>query len=159
MNNAMTFSFRFFFIFLLTFVYSQTLLKAQCKASEIVSKGKIGISEPYLYDGFTMTQFSMDNKEKVMKVEFAALKQQKYKLYFRTSDFDEALNISIYDNNKKTENDTVLNVNTQKDKTIGFEITKSGTYTVEYKIPVCENSEYGNVKNECILMLISYKEK
>lgn len=154
----MRFFYRFIFLSLLSFIFSQTYLQAQCKVSEIVSKGKIGIAEPYLYDGFTMTQFKMDNKEKAMQVQFTALKHQQYKLYFRTSGFDEELNVSII-STKKNENDTLLNVTTQKEKTIVFEIEKAGNYTIEYKIPVCENAEYGNTKNECILMLISYKEK
>jgi hypothetical protein len=149
---------RLSFSCLFSCIFFQVSVNAQCKAAEIVAQGKIGITEPYLYDGFTMTQFKMDNREKVMQVEFTALKHQQYKLYFRTSGFDEEMNISVI-NTKKTENDTLLQLNTQKDKTIVFEITKSGSYIVEYKIPVCENAEYGNIKNECVLMLISYKEK
>lgn len=148
----------FLFLFLFIFLFFQPSLHAQCKVSEIVAKGKIGIVEPYLYDGFTMTQFKMDSKTKVMQVQFTALKHQQYKLYFRTSGFDEEMNISIF-NTKKSGNDTLLTLDTQKEKTIVFDVVKTGTYIIEYKIPVCENAEYGNTKNECILMLISYKEK
>jgi hypothetical protein len=91
-----------------------------------------------------------------MRVEFIALKHQQYKLYFRTSGFDEELKISIFDSEK---NDTIANIASEKDKTTVVDIAKAGNYTVEYKIPTCENAEYGNIKNECILMLISYKRK
>jgi hypothetical protein len=152
----MNFLFRFFFLLLFSFAFFTTALRAQCKVSDIVAQGKIGIVEPYLYDGFSMTQFTMDDKPKTMQVEFSSLKHQQYKLYFRTSGFDEELEISIFDSQK---NDTILHVPSQKDKTVVFDIAKSGNYTVEYKIPTCENAEYGNVKKECILMLISYKGK
>lgn len=143
-------------LLLFSFIYLNPALHAQCKVSEIVAEGKIGIIEPYLYDGFTMTQFTMDAKTKIMNIEFTALKHQQYRLYFRTSGFDEELNITIYDAKK---NDTILTVDSQKKKTIVFEVTKPGNYTVSYKIPTCENAEYGNTKKECVLMLISYKEK
>jgi hypothetical protein len=149
------FSFRLFIYSLLLFFCPIQHSKAQCKVSDIVADAKIAITEPYLYDGFSMTQFVMDKKEKKMQVEFIALKHQEYKLCFRTSAFDEELNICV----TNADNDTILNIPSQKEKTIVFEVKKAGNYKVEYKIPTCENAEYGNIKNECILMLIAYKRK
>jgi hypothetical protein len=143
-------------LFLVSSVLFSLSLHAQCKVSDIVEQGKIGITDPYLYDGFSMTQFTMDDKPKTMQVEFTALKHQEYKLYFRTSGFDEELKISVFDAQK---NDTILNVISEKEKTVVFEVLKAGNYTVQYQIPTCENAEYGNVKKECVLMLISYKRK
>jgi hypothetical protein len=126
--------------------------------SRIVAEGKLEIDPAYLYDGFTLSNFTMDAKLKKQQIEFTALKGQKYKLYFCNSGFAEEVTISVFKHEKEGKLSTdLLGANTIKDQYIEFDLAKSGNYTIEYTIPVCENAEYGNTKSECIVLLISYK--
>lgn len=146
-------------LFFLTCSYFSA--KAQCSVSQIVETNKVKIVPPYLYDGFVLTQFTMDDKPKVLRTEFMALKGQEYRLYVCTSNFDDTLGVSVYDTKKaeKGEREDILNTKTKKGEPIVFDVLKKSTYTIEYSIPVCENAEYGVTKNECVIVLISYKEK
>lgn len=101
----------------------------------------------------------MDSVPKRIQVQFTALKGQKYKLYFCNSGFPEEVKVSVF----KEEKDNKLSIDllgttTIKDQYIEMELNKTGNYTIEYNVPVCENAEYGNVKNECMVLLISYKK-
>ncbi|MCW3101926.1 MAG: hypothetical protein JWO09_366 [Bacteroidetes bacterium] len=133
---------------------------AQCKASKIVEQGKSEIDSSYLYDGFTLSSFTMDEKQKRMQIRFTALKGQHYKLYFCNSGFTEEVKISIFKEEKdgKLSND-LLGATTAKDQFFEFALSKAGSYTIEYTVPPCENAEYGMTKNECMVMLISYSQK
>jgi hypothetical protein len=150
----MSFIKRTTFLFLFFFTLNSAV-QAQCKISEIIAQGKIKISEPYLYDGFVITEFILDKETKTMQTKFIALKGQQYKLYFCTSGFDEELNISLKSDDS---DDKLFDQKANKDCII-FELNKAGNYTIEYQVPLAENAEYGNIKNECVVMLISYKSK
>jgi hypothetical protein len=148
-----------FSTFLFVFVFSASL-QAQCKVSKIVENGKLEIAPAYLYDGFSLTNFTMDAKPKRMQVKFTALKGQHYKLYFCNSGYTEEVKISIFKEEKDGKLSTdLLGDITRKDQFIEFSLAKSGNYTIEYGIPITENAEYGMTKNECLVMLISYKTK
>jgi hypothetical protein len=155
MNNF----FRIIFLFLFLVCLNKPA-DAQCKVSKVVENGKIKIDPAYLYDGFTLTNFTMNDKAKRMQVQFTALRGQHYKLYFSNSGFPEDVKISVFKEEKDGKlSADLLGQKDFKDKVIEFEIIKSGSYTINYEIPVCENAEYGMTKNECIVMLISYQEK
>jgi hypothetical protein len=145
------------FLFVLFF---NGTLQAQCKVSKIVENGKLEIDPAYLYDGFSLTNFTMGEKPKRMQVKFSALKGQQYKLYFCNSGYTEEVKISVF----KEEKDGKLSADllgdmTKNDQFIEFSLAKSGNYIIEYAVPVTENAEYGMTKNECLVMLISYKTK
>ena len=149
------------FIACLLFFFASLQLRSQCSVSHIVESNKVKITPPYLYDGFVISQFTMDDKSKTLKTEFIALKGQEYRLYFCTSDFTDTLNIAVYDTKKaeKGERENILNVPTKKGEPVIFDVMKKSTYTIEYSIPPCENGEYGMTKNECVIVLISYRDK
>jgi|GEM_PF-2533376 len=134
--------------------------KAQCKVSKIVEQGKFEIDSSYLYDGFTLSNFTMDEKQKRVQVQFTALKGQHYKLYFCNSGFTEEVKISVFKEEKdgKRSGD-LLGATTAKDQFFELALAKAGNYTIEYTVPPCENAEYGMTKNECMVMLISYSRK
>jgi hypothetical protein len=134
--------------------------KAQCKVSNIVEQGKVEIDSSFLYDGFSLSNFTMDDKAKRVQVQFMALRGQRYKLYFCNSGFAEEVKISVFKEEKDGKlSPDLLGAMTAKDQFIEFAVAKAGTYIVDYTIPVSENSEYGMTKKECMVMLISYKEK
>lgn len=149
----------FFLAFFFSVIVSQSG-SAQCKVSQIVEGAKLKIDADYLYDGFSLSNFQMNDKVKHMQVEFTALKGQQYKLYFCNSGFEEEVKVSVFKTEKNGESGPdLLGTVTKKDAYLIFEVMKTGTYTVDYTIPVCENAEYGMVKDECMVMLISYKRK
>jgi hypothetical protein len=147
-----------FSLFLLVCLHSSSF--AQCKVSKMVENGKFEIDPAFLYDGFSLTNFTMDSTLKRMQVEFAALKGQRYKLYFCNSGFTEAVKVSVFKEEKDgTQSIDLLGANTIKDQFIEFDLAKAGNYKIDYAIPVCENAEYGMTKNECLVVLISYQKK
>ncbi|MCW3070156.1 MAG: hypothetical protein JWO44_46 [Bacteroidetes bacterium] len=149
-----------YFLSSLVLLIIQAPANAQCKVSQIVEQGKFEIDSTYLYDGFTLTNFTMDDKVKHAQVQFTALKEQHYKLYFCNSGFTEEVKISIFKEEKDGKpGSDLLGATTAKDQFFEFALAKPGNYTVEYTFPTCENAEYGMTKNECMVMLISYKQK
>lgn len=150
--------------FLLSFLFVYCLcnpLAAQYKISQIIDENKIRIQEPYIYDGFVLSQFTMNNKTKLMQAEFTAFKGQNYQLYFCTSNFDDSVAVAVFDTQKAAngKREELLHTFTKKGEPLLFELNKKGNYTIEYSIPTCENAEYGFTKNECVVVLISYKNK
>jgi hypothetical protein len=141
-------------------VFTAPALEAQCKVSQIVEQGKLEIDPKFLYDGLSLSNFTMNDKAKKVRVQFLAMKGQQYKLYFCNSGFSEEVKVSVFKEEKNGELSTdLLGTTTLKDQFIEFSVAKSGNYFVEYTIPPCENAEFGNTKKECMVMLISYKNK
>lgn len=108
-----------------------------------------------------MTEFTMDNKTKTMHAQFSALKGQQYKLYACSSAKEDTIGVTVFDVQKaeKGQRENIVDTKIMNGETMTFDVNKAGTYNVEYAIPTCENAEYGATKNECIVLLISYKEK
>ncbi len=143
-----------FFSFLL-FLFLSTSCFSQYKISQIVEENKLKIEKPYKYDGFLMNEFSFELINKNIPIEFVAFKDQKYKLLFCASIFEEQVLVSIYDK----ENPKVK----VAEKTIDgatnswtFEPAKPGTYSIVYEIPP-SNTEVEH--KACMVMLISFKDK
>ena len=132
---------------------------AQCKIAQIVQSNKLAITPPYKYDGFSIKEIVFDSINKTVKTEFIAFKNQKYKLLFCTSDFEDFVTINIYDKNAKKKDEgkkiakTIIG-NQQKNWT--FEPPKSTTYIVEYL--VLPRNDGTNHKG-CIVMMISFSDK
>jgi hypothetical protein len=149
-----------FLLLFLLFTLIPAHSTAQCKVSKIVEEGKFKIDSSYLYDGFSLSNFTMDDKVKRSQVQFTALKGQHYKLYFCNSGFTEEVKVSVFkEENEGKPGPDLLGATTVKDQFSELAIVKAGNYTVEYTIPTCENAEYGMTRNECIVMLIAFKEK
>jgi hypothetical protein len=152
-NTLLLFSFSLSFLF-----YFHAA--AQCKVSKMVEQGKFEIDSSYRYDGFSLSSFTMNDKARRMQVQFTALKGQKYKLYFLNSGFAEELKVSVFKEEKEGKLSTdLLGATTIKDQYIELDLSKAGNYTIDYSIPTAENAEYGMTKEECMVVLISYKER
>lgn len=102
-----------------------------------------------------MNEFSFEQINKNIPIEFVAFKNQKYKLIFCTSDYEEQVIISIYDkaNPKVKLAEKVMDAN---NKTWTYEPLVSGTYSIVYEIPP-SNTEADH--KACIVMLIGFKGK
>ena len=70
---------------------------SQYKISQIIEENKVSIKKPYKYDGFKMNEFTFEQINKNIPIEFVAFENQKYKLIFCTSDYEEQVIVSIYD--------------------------------------------------------------
>jgi hypothetical protein len=133
---------------------------SQCKVAQVVAKGKEEIQPGYLYDGFSLSNFDLDEKRKRIQVKFVAIKGQQYKIYFCNSGFTEEVKVSAYFEEKDgTLSKDLLGATTARDELIELALNKSGNYIFEYQTPVFEDVEFGAKKNECIVSLITYKLK
>ncbi len=145
--------------YLLLFLFLLTLTGttfAQCNAKEIAKKCKNNL-KPFNYDGFSDTPFTFKDKAQTVEVEFTAYAGQKYKLIFASSGFKEDVKVNIYDKSK-----TNAKRNQVFDNSMGidnlfwsFEPTKTGTYYIEYEIPVA--LDHPNEKTGCMVLMVGYK--
>ncbi|CAN5501605.1 hypothetical protein BH10BAC1_BH10BAC1_07970 [soil metagenome] len=142
------------FFSLLFFCFSNSLF-SQYKISQIVDVNKIKIPPPYKYDGFLMNEFSFELINKEIPIEFIAFKNQKYKLIFCSSNFEEPVMISIYDkaNPKVKVAEQIIDAATGS---WTFEPTKPGTYSIVYEIP---SSNTDIEHKACLVMLIGFTGK
>jgi hypothetical protein len=143
----------FSFALILTFNVD---LFGQCKAKQIANSCKDNMRKPFKYDSYALNEFTFDDKEKQVEVQFTAFQGQKYKIVFCSSGFDEPVVMNVYDKSMKIHN----NRHKLYDNTNGidsnfwtFEPTKSGNYFILYEIP---KSIDGAVKKGCVVMLIGY---
>ena len=60
---------------------------AQCKAKQIAGACKDNMRKPYKYDSYALNEFTFDDKEKQVEVQFTAFQGQKYKIVFCSSGF------------------------------------------------------------------------
>lgn len=146
---------------LLFFFFSLPFAQAQSKVSKLVDANRDKIQPPYIYDGFAMTEFTMDSTLRVMHAQFSALKGQQYRLYVCTSAKEDTIGVTVFDAGKaeKGQRENIFGSKIINGETLSFDLARPGTYTVEYAIPTCENAEYGATKDECIVLLISYRKK
>ena len=144
---------KFAILFLLS-GFSNTAF-SQYKISQIIDENKVQIPKPYKYDGFLMNEFSFDQINKNIPIEFVAFKKQKYKLIFCASKFEETVKISIYDkeNPKVKVAEKIMDFT---NTTWTFEPPKASTYTIVYEIPP-SNTEVDH--KACMVMMIGFKMK
>lgn len=149
-------------VLFLLFIFSSGLssLSAQCKVSKIVAEAKLVMDSTYLYDGFSLSNFDLDEKKKRIQVKFVAIKGQQYKIYFCNSGFTEEVKVSAFLEEKDgVLSKDLLGTTTVREEYIELIIKKHGNYIFEYTTPVFEDAEFGPKKNECIVSLITYKLK
>ncbi len=142
-------------LFLLTFCTFAHSALAQYKISQIIEENKIKIPKPYKYDGFLMNEFSFDLINKEIPLEFVAFKNQKYKLIFCSSSFEEQVIIHVYDKSAPAVQVAEKTIDTTNPIWI-FEPLKPGTYKIVYEIPP-SNTEVEH--KACMVMLIGFKGK
>ncbi|MFI5150432.1 MAG: hypothetical protein ACHQRM_11915 [Bacteroidia bacterium] len=129
---------------------------AQCNAKEIAKKCKNNL-KPFSYDGFNDTPFTFKDKVQTVEVEFTAYAGQKYKLIFCSSGFKEEVKVNIYDKTKTNPKRTkVFDSASGIDNLFwSFEPPKTGTYYIEYEIPVA--LDHPNEKTGCMVLMVGYK--
>ncbi len=102
-----------------------------------------------------MNEFSFDQINKNIPIEFVAFKKQKYKLIFCTSTYEEYVLIRIYDK----ANPKVVVAEQKMDSetpTWTYEPITDATYTIVYEVPP-SNTDVDH--KACIVMLIGFKTK
>jgi hypothetical protein len=142
-------------LFLLTFLSINRSAFAQYKISQIIEDNKIRIPAPYKYDGFLMNEFTFELISKDVKLEFIAFKNQKYKLLFCASSFEEQVIIHIYDKSAPAVQIAEKTISAN-DITWTFDPPKASTYSIVYEIPP-SNTEVDH--KACMVMLIGFNEK
>lgn len=140
---------------LLSFYCLNTSAFSQYKISEIIESNKMKIPPPYKYDGFLMNEFSFDLINKNIPIQFVAFKDQKYKLIFCASSFEEKIIIHIYDKAAPSVQIAEKKINANEPAWT-FEPAKPGTYSIVYEIPP---SNTDIEQKACIVMLIGFNEK
>ena len=143
------------FLLLLAFCSISIPAFSQYKISKIIEDNKIQIPKPYKYDGFLMNEFSFDLINKNIPIEFIAFKDQKYKLIFCASSFEEQVVIRIYEKSAPAVQvaEKTLDMN---NISWMYEPLKAGTYFIVYEIPP-SNTEVEH--KACMVMLIGFKDK
>ena len=144
-----------FLLLLLLFFCISINCFSQYKISQIIEENKVGISKPFKYDGFLMNEFSFGLINKNIPIEFIAFKNQKYKLIFCSSSFEEEVTISIYDKVNPNVKLAEKKIDATT-KTWTYEPTIATTYSIVYEIPP-SNTDVEH--KACMVMLIGFKGK
>lgn len=153
MNRPSSFSLKSYFF--IAFILFGNLSFSQYKISKIIEDNKVKIPKPYKYDGFLMNEFSFDQINKNIPIEFVAFKKQKYKLIFCTSTYEEYVLIRIYDK----ANPQVIVAEQKMDSktpTWTYEPVTDATYRIVYEVPP-SNTDVDH--KACMVMLIGFKTK
>ena len=131
---------------------------SQCKAKELAKKWKADMP-PYEYDSFVTDDFQYKNEKQVIDMEFTALAGLDYKLIFCTSMLPQPVGITIYNKPKTDPKRKIIYFDESgKDGFLcNFRCDKTGTYYIEYEVPVADQKNM-NAKG-CVLMLIGISEK
>jgi hypothetical protein len=143
---------------LLLLVSALGTLNAQCKAKELVKKWKGDLS-PYGYDSFIVDDFQYKNEKQVLDMEFTCMGGLDYKLIFCTNNLPQPLGITIYDKPRTDKKRKIVYFDeSSKDGFLcSFRADKTGTYYIEYEVPVANQMSL-NAKG-CVLMLIGITGK
>ncbi len=151
------------FILILTmvsaFISTNHFVFGQCKAKQIMKSCKPNVPKPYKYDSYVVSDFTFDDKEKKVEVQFTAFQGQKYRLIFCSSGFEEPVKMNIYDKSnrvKKGRKKVYDNSQGVDNNFWSFEPPKHGNYFIEYEVP---KSVDGKVKTGCVVLLIGFAGK
>ena len=114
---------------------------------------------PFEYDSFVTNEFQYQSKKQIIDMEFTALSGLEYKLIFCTSNIPQPLGITIYDKPKSNPKRKIIHYDeSSKDGYLcNFKAYKTGTFYIEYEVPVADAKNL-NAKG-CVLMLIGISEK
>jgi len=130
-------------------------LSAQCKVKPIV-KNCMSSLAPYQYDAYAVKEIIYGIKTKKEVLEFAVYSGEEYKLVFGKTVLPLEVGITIYDGNPKTKGKIVfMDESGKKDNYVcNFQPTKTGTYYIEYEIPVATAPN----QKGCFVVLIGIKD-
>ena len=148
----------FLFIILIMINKSIAQNSATCKAKQIAGSCKANIKKPFKYDSYAVNEFTFDDKEKQVEVQFTAFSGQQYKIVFCSSGFEEKVAMNVWDKSNKIHNNRhkIFDNESGIDSDFwSFVPPHTGNYFIEYDVPP---SKSGKVKKGCVVMLVSYTE-
>ena len=126
---------------------------AQSGVKQVIKAYKSNLA-PYKYDSYASNKIVFDSaKTQIIEVEFAVFAKQQYKLVICTSGFKEQVKVNIYDKNRryKKRNKIYDSDNGIDNLFWSFEPPKTGTYYIEYEIPVSSDKK---IKEGYMVMII-----
>ena len=131
------------------------LFAQQCKVKPIVKNCMASLA-PYQYDAYAVQEIIYGPKTKKESIEFAVYSGEEYKLVFGKTVLPQEVGIIIYDANPKKNGKIVfMDESGKKDNYVcNFQPTKTGTYYIEYEIPVATAPN----QKGCFVVLIGIKE-
>ncbi len=131
------------------------LFAQQCKVKPIIKTCMTSMA-PYQYDAYAVKEIVYGPKTKKEIIEFAVYSGEEYKLVFGKTVLPQEVGITIYDGNPKTKGKIVfMDESGKKDNFVcNFLPTKTGTYFIEYEIPVATAPN----QKGCFVVLIGIKE-
>lgn len=145
-----------FIIFLFFYSLLPLGVRGQCKVKPIV-KNLMPSLAPYQYDSYAVKEVSYGTKEKKDLLEFSVYSNEEYKLVFGKTVLPQEIGITIYEGNPKKKGQIIfIDESGMKDKyTCNFKPTKTGTYYIQFEIPVATAPN----QKGCFVVLIGIKEE
>lgn len=130
----------------------------QCKSKAIVKSSKQKLT-PFKYSGAAVNDILIDDKAKIVDIEFTAYANQEYRLVFCTSDnIGQDIKINIYDKRKNIKSrKLIFETSSKSDSSLAFDPPKSGNYYIEYHIPAIKDNE--STSEGCMILMIGYQPK
>ncbi|MDQ3190510.1 MAG: hypothetical protein M3Q58_02865 [Bacteroidota bacterium] len=131
---------------------------AQCKSKVIVKSAKPKL-KPFKYSGAAVNAIVIDDKAKVIDLEFTAYAGQEYRLIFCLSDnISQEIKINVFDKRKNIKSRKLIFETTSKsENSLTFDPPKSGNYYIEYDIPI--NEKDTTQSTGCMVLMIGYQTK
>lgn len=130
----------------------------QCKSKVIVKTEKPKL-KPFKYSGAAVNDIVIDDKAKIIDIEFTAYGGQQYRLVFCPSDnITQDIKIKIFDKRKNIKSRKLIFETSSKSETPStFDPPKSGNYYIEYNVPANETADAQN--EGCMVLMIGYQTK
>jgi len=142
-------------VLLICFLLFNTSVKSQCDAKQVARISEKSIERPYLYSNSNFKPIVFDpQNEKVINIEFTAFKDVKYKIIFCASNFEEKVDITVYEKNK-TNKKVFDNIESIDNNFWIFEPAKHGKYNIEY---VVRKSSSGEATDGCVIMIVGFSQ-
>ena len=128
------------------------LFAQQCKVKPIVKKCMESFP-PFIYDSYAVKEINYGTKPKKEVIEFSVYSDEEYKLVFGKTVLPQEVGITVYDGNPSKKNSKIIyfDESGKKDKYVcSFHPTQTGSYYIEYEIPV----QTAPNQKGCIVVLI-----
>ncbi|TAL57910.1 MAG: hypothetical protein EPN85_12930 [Bacteroidetes bacterium] len=131
-------------------------LSAQCKVKPIVKKC-MPLLEPCQYDSYAVKEITYNAKARKEILEFSVYSDEQYKLVFGKTALPQEVGITIYDKHPGKKDKKLLYFDESGKKgdfVFNFQPTNTGTYYIEFEIPVASSPN----QKGCFVLLIGIKD-
>jgi len=128
----------------------------QCEDKKIAKACK-PLMKPYKYDAYAVNELKFDKKPKKTEVQFTVYEGTNYRLVFCPSGFKEDVKLNVFDKSRSVKSRKPIYEGGSRSldsKTWVFEPSKTGTYYIEYDVPIARDSI---PKTGCVVLLIGFK--